>query len=159
MTSPTTILSSVNNVLSVLVLRKETGHFGTDFFFHSFLNSRVFFSKFSSYDFDLFTLSSLQCVVSNLMTMHLLISLSQNQKVMCCQHDQSEIQMTQIWIQIARAVKFKTILNLAIKVLLFPKVTDKTSSKYKVLNKFFMQTCGAQTNGSGIAASLIALLP
>lgn len=87
------------------------------------------------------------------MTMHLLISLSQNEKVMCCQHDQSEIQLTQIWIQIEKAIKFKTILNLAIKVLLFPKVTDKTSSKYKVLNKFFMQTCGAQINGSGTAAS------
>lgn len=93
------------------------------------------------------------------MTMHLLISLSQNQKVMRCQHDQSEIQLTQIWIQIEKAIKFKTTLNLAIKVFLFTGVTDKTSSKYKVLNKFFMQTCGTQINGSGTAASLIVLLP
>ena len=74
------------------------------------------------------------------MTLHILIRLSQNQKVMCCQHDQSEIQLTQIWIQIEKVLKFKTILNLAIKVPLFPKVTDKTSSKYKERNKFFMQT-------------------
>lgn len=93
------------------------------------------------------------------MTMHILIRLSQNQKLMCCQHDQSEIQLTQIWTQIEKVVKFKTILNLAIKVPLFPKVTDKTSSKYKELNKFFMQTCGTQTNGIGTAASLVAQLP
>lgn len=83
------------------------------------------------------------------MTLHVLIRLSQNQKVMCCQQDQSEIQLTQIWIQIEKVVKFKTILNLAIKVPLFPKVIDKTSSKYKESNKFSCKHVAHRQRASG----------